>query len=289
MIKLIECPRDAMQGLSQFVPTKIKIDYINQLLNVGFDSLDCASFVSPKAIPQMRDSAEVISNLDLSNTKTKLLVIVANKRGALEACNFEQISYLGYPFSISETFQLRNTNAGINESLERARTIQEICVKNNKSMVAYLSMGFGNPYGDEWNLEIVEKWVSKLVELDIKTISISDTIGIANPEKIELIFKNLIEKYKHIEFGAHFHSLPEASIEKIEAAYKSGCTRFDAALKGFGGCPMAKDDLTGNIATETLIEYLISKNEAINLDFKNLNSSIDFALNKVFPIKTSHS
>ena len=288
MIKLIECPRDAMQGLNHFVPTKIKINYINQLLNVGFDSLDCASFVSPKAIPQMRDSAEVISNLDLSNTKTKLLVIVANKRGALEASNFDQISYLGYPFSISETFQLRNTNADINESLERAKAIQEICVKNNKSMVAYLSMGFGNPYGDEWNLEIVEKWVDKLVELGIKTISLSDTTGIATPDSIEIIFKNLIPKYKSIEFGAHFHSLPETSIEKIEAAYQYGCKRFDAALKGFGGCPMAKDDLTGNIATESLIEYIISKNEPLNIDFNNFNSSLEYAVKEVFPVKSSY-
>jgi hydroxymethylglutaryl-CoA lyase len=288
MIKLIECPRDAMQGLNQFVPTKTKINYINQLLKVGFDSLDCASFVSPKAIPQMKDSADVISNLDLSNTETKLLVIVANKRGALDACNFEQISYLGYPFSISETFQLRNTNADINESLERAKSIQEICVKNNKSMVAYLSMGFGNPYGDEWSLEIVEKWVSKLVDLGIKTISLSDTTGIATPASIELIFKNLIPKYNSIEFGAHFHSLPESSIEKIEAAYLNGCKRFDAALKGFGGCPMAKDDLTGNIATEVLINYLISKNESLNIDFNNFNSSLDYAVKEVFPVKLSH-
>jgi hydroxymethylglutaryl-CoA lyase len=288
MIKLIECPRDAMQGLNQFVPTKTKINYINQLLKVGFDSLDCASLVSPKAIPQMKDSADVISNLDLSNTETKLLVIVANKRGALDACNFEQISYLGYPFSISETFQLRNTNADINESLERAKSIQEICVKNNKSMVAYLSMGFGNPYGDEWSLEIVEKWVSKLVDLGIKTISLSDTTGIATPASIELIFKNLIPKYNSIEFGAHFHSLPESSIEKIEAAYLNGCKRFDAALKGFGGCPMAKDDLTGNIATEVLINYLISKNESLNIDFNNFNSSLDYAVKEVFPVKLSH-
>ena len=255
MIKLIECPRDAMQGIKPFIPTADKARYINKLLQVGFDTIDFGSFVSPKAIPQMRDTAEVLSLLDLSATETELLAIVANKRGALAAVEFEEITYLGYPFSISETFQLRNTNASIEESLERVKQIQEICVHKSKQMVVYISMGFGNPYGDPWNSEIVHKWVDKLNEIGIRIFQLSDTIGVANPKNIEYLFSNLIEAYPRLEFGAHFHTQPHNWEEKIESAYKNGCRRFDGAIKGYGGCPMAKDDLTGNMPTEKVVDY----------------------------------
>ncbi|HNE29905.1 MAG TPA: hydroxymethylglutaryl-CoA lyase, partial [Saprospiraceae bacterium] len=255
-VKLIECPRDAMQGLHHFIPTETKAAYINQLLQVGFDSLDFGSFVSPKAIPQMRDTAEVLAKLDLSGTATKLLAIVANQRGAEDACQFPEIRYLGYPFSISETFQLRNTNATIAESVERTQAIQELCSRHGKELVLYISMGFGNPYGDPWNVETVQKWVSALAPMGIRIFSLSDTIGCSNPENIAYLFGNLIPAFPDVEFGAHLHTQPHNWREKIEAAWQSGCRRFDGAMRGYGGCPMAKDDLTGNMATENLVFFL---------------------------------
>ncbi len=265
-VKLIECPRDAMQGLHRFIETDTKVLYINQLLRVGFDTLDFGSFVSPKAIPQMRDTAEVLAKLDLSGTPTKLLAIVANERGALDACQYDDIQYLGYPFSISETFQLRNTNATITESLARTKYIQELCVSKDKQLVLYLSMGFGNPYGDPWNVEIVQRWVDALVPLGIKIFSLSDTIGCSNPENIAYLFSNLIPAYPGIEFGAHLHTQPADWRDKLSAAYSSGCRRFDGALRGLGGCPMAKDDLTGNMATENMIQFLEEQGTTLPLN-----------------------
>lgn len=268
-MKLIECQRDAIQGIKHFIPTEKKIKYINLLLESNlFDTIDFGSFVSPKAIPQMADTAEVVQGLNLSHTQTKLLAIIANERGATEACQFEQISYLGYPFSISETFQLRNTNATISESLERVKAIQEITEKADKQLVIYISMGFGNPYGDEWNAGIAIKWVDKLQKLGIKIFSLSDTVGVATPESITYLFENLIPKYPNLEFGAHLHTTPDTWQEKVDAAYKAGCRRFDGAILGYGGCPMAADELVGNMPMENLlppslkgeynIEYLIS-------------------------------
>lgn len=282
MIKLIECPRDAMQGLHDFVPTEDKIRYINELLKVGFDTIDFGSFVSPKAIPQMRDTTEVLAALDLSKTKSKLLAIIANTRGAEEACKHPEISYLGYPFSISETFQLRNTNATIEESLERVEEIQNLCIKHNKKPVIYISMGFGNPYGDVWNVEIVEKWVFALSQMGIDILSLSDTIGVSNPQSIEYLFSALIPRYPQIEFGAHLHTEPTNWYEKIDAAYTNGCKRFDSAIKGFGGCPMAKDDLTGNMATENVISYFKDHHPTLSLDMQAFQNSMEIAL-EIFP------
>lgn len=270
-----------MQGLHQFVPTDLKARYINQLLRVGFDTIDFGSFVSSKAIPQMRDTGEVLSKLDLSNTKSKLLAIVANKRGAIDAVQFEEIAYLGYPFSVSETFQLRNTNATIEESLSRVADIQDICFSNNRKLVLYLSMGFGNPYGDPWNVEIVQHWVDHLAEMEIRTMALSDTIGVSNPENINYLFSNLIPPFPDVEFGAHLHTQPHNWKEKIEAAYKSGCRRFDAAMKGYGGCPMAKDELTGNMPTENLLSYFNEMGIETNLDQKAFHTSLGL-VNEVF-------
>ena len=244
-----------MQGIHQFIPTELKARYINALLQVGFDTIDFGSFVSAKAIPQMQDTGDVLKMLDLSSTKSKLLAIVANKRGAIDAVQFEEIAYLGYPFSVSETFQLRNTNATIEESLSRVADIQDICFSNNRKLVIYLSMGFGNPYGDPWNVEIVQHWVDHLAEMDIRIMALSDTIGVSNPDNISYLFSNLIPPYPDVEFGAHLHTQPHNWKEKMEAAYNSGCRRFDAAMKGYGGCPMAKDELTGNMATENVYSY----------------------------------
>ncbi len=282
MIKLIECPRDAMQGIKAFIPSKIKAAYINTLLQVGYDTIDFGSFVSPKAIPQMRDTAEVLSLLDLSNTRSKLLSIVANTRGANDACQFEEITYLGYPFSVSETFQVRNTNSTIAESLDRVKAIYEICQKHNKILVVYVSMGFGNPYGDEWNVEIVQKWVDILADIGIKVISLSDTIGAADKETITYLFGNLIPPYPDVEFGAHLHTLPHNWEEKVNAAYENDCFRFDGALKGFGGCPMAKDDLTGNMPTENLIQYFNHKKIELDINMDALRESIRMA-DEIFP------
>ena len=254
-IKLVECPRDAMQGWEEFIPTGQKIRYLNSLLKIGFHTLDFGSFVSPKAIPQLRDTEEVLAGLDLSSTKTKLLAIVANVRGAEQALNHDEISFLGFPFSVSEEFQKRNTNSTIEESLMRVEEIQKLCIKKNKDLVIYISMGFGNPYGEPWNAEIVIKWVRRLSVMGIKTIALSDTVGVSNPVNISSLFTQLIPEVKEVEFGAHLHSNPLTWLEKVEAAYQSGCKRFDSALKGIGGCPMANDDLVGNLATENLVSY----------------------------------
>ncbi len=254
-IKIIECPRDAMQGIKMFIPTDKKVKYLQSLLNCGFDTLDFGSFVSPKAIPQMVDTASVLAQLDLSKTDTKLLAIVANVRGAKAAAEHPEIQYLGYPFSISENFQMRNTHKTIAQSLETLQEILSIAEKTDKEVVAYLSMGFGNPYGDPWSVEIVGEWTEKLSEMGVKILSLSDTIGSSTPEIISYIFSNLIPKYPHIEFGAHLHTTPSKWHEKIAAAYQAGCRRFDGAIQGFGGCPMAKDELTGNMPTEKMLSY----------------------------------
>jgi len=278
---LVECPRDAMQGLHDFVPTTLKSDYLNLLLQVGFDTLDFGSFVSPKAIPQMADTAEVLSSLDLTNTSTKLLAIVANLRGVEDAVKHEEISYLGFPFSISETFQQRNTNSSISQSLNTVEEMLSLCAKNNKIAVIYLSMGFGNPYGDDWNYEIVEKWADTLVNKGVKVLSLADTVGVSTPEKIKDILPKLITKFSQTEIGIHLHSTPSQRFEKIEAAYNSGVKRIDSALKGFGGCPMAADDLTGNIATEDVIDFLKSKGEKLNLNLDKWNEAMIFST-KIF-------
>jgi hydroxymethylglutaryl-CoA lyase len=254
-LKIIECPRDAMQGIHEFIPTAKKAAYLNTLLKVGFDTIDFGSFVSPKAIPQLKDTAEVLAQLDLSSTSSKLLAIVANQRGAEDAAQFEEIQYLGYPFSISETFQQRNTNSSIDQSLIRIEAIQELCMKNNKELVTYISMGFGNPYGDPFHEDIVAQWIEKLGDLDLKIFALSDTIGVSEPQIISRLFSSLVKEYPEFEIGAHLHTTPETWKEKVKAAYKNGCKRFDGAILGFGGCPMAADDLTGNMATENLIDY----------------------------------
>lgn len=255
MIKLVECPRDAMQGIKDFIPTDLKAGYINALLKVGYDTIDFGSFVSPRAIPQLADTAKVLSKLDLENTDSKLLVIIANERGAKEAAQHKEISYLGYPFSVSETFQKRNTNASIGQSVERIKRIQDICISNNKELVCYLSMGFGNPYGDAYSPEIVEEWMEKLSAFGIKIFSLSDTIGIAKPDTIGYLFSKLIPRFPDLEFGAHLHTAPHNWKEKIDIAFESGCKRFDTAIFGYGGCPMAKDDLIGNFPTEHFVNY----------------------------------
>lgn len=265
-MKIIECPRDAMQGIKEFIPTQTKVNYLNSLLKVGFDTIDFGSFVSPKAIPQMQDTAEVLKQLDLSTTKSKLLAIVANTRGAGQACEFDEIRYLGFPFSISETFQQRNANSSIAESLVRVEEIQNLCMKHNKELVVYISMAFGNPYGDVWNSDIVINWTKKLSDMGIKIIALSDTVGVSDKENINYLFSNIIPEFKGVEIGAHLHSTKEKALEKIEAAYKSGCQRFDVAIHGFGGCPMAKDDLTGNLATEDLELFFDTNNIPLNLN-----------------------
>lgn len=266
-IKIIECPRDAMQGIkSHFIPTIDKARYINSLLKVGFDTIDFGSFVSPKAIPQMRDTADVLSMLDLQTTSSKLLAIVANVRGAETACHFEEINYLGFPFSISENFQMRNTGKTVAQSLVALEEIMNLSVKNNKEVVAYLSMGFGNPYGDPWNVEIVSEWTDILASLGVRILSLSDTIGVADRQTISYLFTQLIPMYPHIEFGAHLHTHPDSWHEKVDAAYKAGCYRFDGAIKGFGGCPMAKDELTGNMPTEKLLSYFTKEKIATGIN-----------------------
>ena len=280
-IKLIECPRDAMQGLHDFVPTELKAQYINLLLKVGFDTLDFGSFVSAKAIPQMRDTTELVKLLDLIDTKTKLLSIIANERGAKDACEFEEIKYLGFPFSVSETFQQRNTNASIEESLIRAETIQNLCEQNNKQLVVYLSMGFGNPYGDDWNIEILCQWTKALIEKGVKILSLADTTGVSTIEKINEIYPYLLKQFPQTEWGMHLHSTPELSFKKIEAAFDAGCTRMDSAIKGFGGCPMATDDLTGNIATEDVLTYLKQKNHVNTINESAWNEAFLFS-SKIF-------
>ncbi|MCH7398403.1 hydroxymethylglutaryl-CoA lyase [Belliella sp. DSM 107340] len=281
MIKLIECPRDAMQGFPDFIDTAIKAAYINQLLQVGFDTIDFGSFVSPKAIPQMRDTADVLDLLDLFDSKSKLLAIIANTRGAEDALVFEQIDYLGFPLSISETFQQRNTNKSIQEALHSVEEIQNLAEVKGKTLVTYLSMGFGNPYGDAYSPELVAEFVEKLDGMGIKIISFADTVGSANPELIQKLFEVNIQAFPHIEFGAHLHSKPEDVEQKVKAALKAGCVRFDAALKGFGGCPMAKDDLVGNIATESLIKVLEKCGQSFEINKLEFNEAMKIA-NVVF-------
>ena len=276
-LKLIECPRDAMQGWKHFIPTEKKIQYINSLLKVGFDTIDFGSFVSAKAIPQMADTKDVIGNLDLGIGNTKLLAIVANTRGAEEASLFDQITYLGFPFSVSETFQQRNTNSSIDESLKRVEEIQNLCINKNKKLVIYISMAFGNPYNDLYDEDIVFNWVEKLVELDIDIISLADTVGVASPEQVYDMTSYLVESLPATEIGVHLHSTSENWHQKLEAATKAGCKRFDGALKGIGGCPMANDDLVGNINTEWMISYFEKKNIATGLNKEALTESLRIA------------
>ena len=277
-IKIVECPRDAMQGISAFIPTSTKIAYINQLLKVGFDTVDFGSFVSLKAIPQLKDTAEVLSSLDLENISSKLLAIIANTRGATDACHFEEINYLGFPLSVSEQFQQKNTNKSIDESLKSVEEIQNLSVKNNKELVVYLSMAFGNPYKENYHPDVVAELTEKLNQLEIGIVALSDTIGISNPANIAPLFSTLIKEYPTIEFGAHFHTNADTWEEKVVSAYTNGCRRFDAALKGYGGCPMAKDDLVGNMPTEKLITYFT---EDLGLNREELERSLELS-NSVF-------
>lgn len=282
-IKLIECPRDAMQGIKTFIPTHQKIQYIQSLLRCGFDTIDFGSFVSPKAIPQMADTSEVLAGLDLSSTKSKLLTIIANTRGAEDASKHPEIDYLGYPFSISENFQMRNTHKTIAESVETLGEILEIADKTEKEVVAYLSMGFGNPYGDPWNVDIVGDWTEKLSGMGVKILSLSDTVGSSTPEVITYLFSNLIPGYPEIEFGAHLHTTPSSWHEKVDAAYTAGCRRFDGAIQGFGGCPMAKDELTGNMPTEKVVSYVTSKKADSNIKMTSFESAYNEAT-KLFTV-----
>jgi hydroxymethylglutaryl-CoA lyase len=277
-IKITECPRDAMQGLHQFIPTELKAAYINLLLQVGFDTIDFGSFVSAKAIPQMQDTAAVLKKLDLSNTKSKLLAIIANYQGAGDAAQHDEITYLGFPFSISETFQRRNANSGIHEAFETVKRINGLCAATNKKLLVYLSMGFGNPYGDEWSAELVQQWTEKLVNEGIDHIALADTVGVATAGQVNEIYPLLCARFPKTEFGIHLHATPDAWHDKVEAAYKSGCKHFDTALKGYGGCPMAADDLTGNIATENLVGYLKSQNEPLALNFDKLQEAMDYSV-----------
>lgn len=265
-VKLIECPRDAMQGIKDWVPTEDKALYIQSLLRCGFDTIDFGSFVSPKAIPQMQDTAAVLAALDLSETTSKLLAIVANVRGAMAAVEFESIRYLGYPFSISENFQMRNTHKTIAESMVVLQKILALADKHNKEVVTYLSMGFGNPYGDPWDVEIVGEWAEKLSKMGVKILSLSDTVGTSTPEVISYLYSNLIPKYPNIEFGAHLHTTPDSWHEKISTAYEHGCRRFDGAIQGFGGCPMAKDELTGNMPTEKMLSFFTTEKVTTNIN-----------------------
>jgi len=280
-IRLIECPRDAMQGWKSFIPTDKKIEYINALLQVGFDTIDFGSFVSAKTIPQMADTKEVLKGLQAKNLKTKLLAIIANTRGAEEASAFDEITYLGFPFSISETFQLRNTNSTINESLLRVEEIQNICTKKNKQLVIYISMGFGNPYGDAYTKELVFEWVNKITALDIKIISLADTVGLATPEQVFSITDHIIKEFPNHEIGVHLHSKPDNWKVKIDAALNAGCKRFDGALKGIGGCPMADDELVGNMNSELLIPYFQQLDLLPELNTDALEKSIRIA-NEIF-------
>jgi hydroxymethylglutaryl-CoA lyase len=276
-MKIIECPRDAMQGIDEFIPTDKKVAYLNQLLQVGFDTIDFGSFVSAKVIPQLKDTVEVLNRLDLSTTKSKLLAIVANTRGAQEASAHEAITYLGFPLSISETFQVRNTNKTIAEALNTLDEIQNVCIRTGKTLVTYISMGFGNPYGDRYDLDLVTQFVGILDALHINIISLSDTIGVSQPDQLKHLFGSLTKQYPHMEFGAHLHSHPATALEKIEAAFASGCQRFDGALKGFGGCPLAEDELVGNLATETLISFLDKQEVVLNLNRAALQKSMALA------------
>jgi hydroxymethylglutaryl-CoA lyase len=273
--KIIECPRDAMQGIKSFIPTNVKANYLQFLLQVGFHSLDFGSFVSPRAVPQMRDTANVLDQLDISKTKTKLLAIVANLRGAETALNFEQIEYIGFPFSISENFQMRNTHKTIAESLHSLERIKELTDKSNKILVVYLSMGFGNPYGDPWSVDVVSQWVERLAQMGIQIISLSDTVGQAVPEDITYLYSTLMRAFPAIEFGAHFHTHPNRGYEKLTAAFDAGCRRFDGAIQGFGGCPMASDALVGNLPTEKLVTFFNERRIHTGLCMTTFESAIN--------------
>ena len=277
MIQVVECPRDAMQGIKSFIPTEKKAEYINMLLKVGFHTIDFGSFVSPKAIPQMRDTAAVLSKLNLDDTSSKLLAIVANSRGAEEASSIDEIQYLGYPFSVSETFQKRNTNCSIEDSLVLVEEMQTLCISRNKNLVVYLSMAFGNPYGEAWDVDIVAKWSEVLANIGVKILALSDTIGVSSKEIITPLFSQLIPEFQEVTFGAHLHTTPQTWKEKVLAAYQAGCTRFDTAIQGFGGCPMAKDDLTGNMPTEKLLSFLNEQKEDAGLNALAFESSYNKA------------
>lgn len=281
-LKIIECPRDAMQGIKMFIPTEKKVQYIQSLLRVGFDTIDFGSFVSPKAIPQMVDTSEVLAKLDLSKTTSKLLAIIANTRGAQDAAQHKEINYLGFPFSISENFQMRNTHKTIAESIVTLNEILEIADTSGKEVVVYISMGFGNPYGDPWNVDIVGEWTEKLATMGVRILSLSDTVGTSDPETIDYLFSNLIPKYPHIEFGAHLHTTPSTWFEKVDAAHKAGCMRFDGAIQGFGGCPMAKNELTGNMPTERLLSYF-TQQKLNNLNALSFESAYNEAT-KIFSV-----
>ncbi len=282
MIKLTECPRDAMQGIKEFIPTQLKIEYLDKILKVGFDVVDIGSFVSPKAIPQMADTKEVLRKIDFKNSSSKLLTIVANRRGAEEAVQYDEVTYLGFPFSISETFQKRNINSTIQESLKRLDQVQNLCLKHNKKMMTYLSMAFGNPYEDEWSPYIVAHWAEKLMtEFNVKNLALSDTIGVSNSKTIANLFNKVIPEFPEVNIGAHLHTTPTTWEEKIEAAISSGCNSFDSAIRGYGGCPMAKDVLTGNMATENILYYLNKNKIAHNLDEEAFKIAMQFS-NKIF-------
>ncbi len=282
-VQLVECPRDAMQGIHEFIPTEKKIAYINTLLKCGFHTIDFGSFVSPKAIPQMKDTVEVLNKLEVDGS-TKLLAIIANERGAQEAVQMEKIDYLGFPFSVSEEFQQRNTNSSIEESFARVAEIQQLCVKNNKKLVVYLSMGFGNPYGEPWSPELVIQWSNRLYkDLGINILALSDTIGVGTPELVSTLFAELIPAIPEVTFGAHLHTRPERAKDLIDAAFNAGCRRFDGAIKGFGGCPMAKDDLTGNMPTEKMLEWLDENKVNTGIDNKWFNTAMDQVM-RVFPM-----
>lgn len=282
-MKIVECPRDAMQGIHDFIPTEKKVAYINSILKCGFDTVDFGSFVSPKAIPQMRDTSQVLDQLELSNTSSRLLAIVANTRGAEDAVEFEEISYLGFPFSISETFQQRNTNSSISESITRVEEIQDLCVRNKKELVVYISMAFGNPYGDEWSSDVAINWTRRLAQMGIKIIALSDTIGVSNPDNIKTLFSKLIPEFPGVEIGAHLHTTPTTWEEKIHAAYSAGCRRFDSAIKGYGGCPMATDKLTGNMPTENLLQYLKKSNIKTGINETAFNEAMNLS-GSTFPL-----
>ena len=273
MIKLVECPRDAMQGWPHLISTETKIKYLNQLLKVGFDTLDFGSFVSPKAIPQMADTKDVIAGLDLSNTKSKLLAIIANRRGADDAVAFDEINYLGFPFSISPTFQKRNANSTIEDSLKTVEEIQNLCIKKNKELVVYISMGFGNPYGDEYHTDLVNEWIQKIIDVGVKTISVADTVGIATPELVSDVMNDVVNSFKEVEIGVHLHSAPNNRIEKLEAAINAGVKRFDSAILGIGGCPMAGNDLIGNMDTGISIDHFLNSGYNLNLNMKELKEA----------------
>ena len=269
-VDLIECPRDAMQGWKPYIPTRHKIRYINALLQAGFHTVDFGSFVSPKAIPQMADTIEVLKGLHVEKDQKKLLAIIANLRGATDAVVFDEITYLGFPFSISETFQQRNTNSSMLSSFDTVSEIQNLCIKNQKQLVVYISMGFGNPYGDEYNENIVMHWVEKMTELDIKIISLADTVGLAKPEQVTSVMNKIIPAFPSTEIGVHLHSAPHNRTHKLDAALNAGCVRFDAAIKGIGGCPMAGDDLVGNMDTEIMIDHFIKSGLHVDINFKQL-------------------